>query len=1032
MTIGGINTKVKGNYEGRVTPFVVISCVVAATGGLIFGYDIGISGGVTSMDEFLMKFFPAVYRRQMDTSGNESQYCKFENHLLTLFTSSLYLAALISSFFASATTRRFGRKISMTVGGSVFLIGAILNGAAMNVEMLIIGRLLLGVGIGYGNQSVPVYLSEMAPPKLRGALNIGFQMMTTIGILAASLVNYGTAQMKANGWRVSLVLAGVPAVIMTVGAIMLPDTPNSMIERGQKEEARAMLQKIRGTTEVDEEFNDLIEASEASQKVPNPWKTIFEHKYRPQLVITCLIPFFQQVTGINVIMFYAPVLFRTLGFANDASLMSAVVTGLVNVFATVVSILAVDKFGRRVLFLEGGIQMIICQIGVGASIASVFGVSGQGTFNKAFGNVALSFICIYVAAFAWSWGPLGWLVPSEIHPMETRSAGQSINVSINMFFTFIIGQLFLSMLCHMKFGLFFFFAGWVFIMTVFVYMFVPETKNMPIEEMNKVWKAHWFWGKYIPEDAVGLGNHKQDVEKEFKRKLVTMAIGGINTKVKGNYEGRVTPFVVISCVVAATGGLIFGYDIGISGGVTSMDEFLMKFFPSVYRRQMDTSGNESQYCKFENHLLTLFTSSLYLAALISSFFASATTRKFGRKISMTVGGSVFLIGAILNGAAMNVEMLIIGRLLLGVGIGYGNQSVPVYLSEMAPPKLRGALNIGFQMMTTIGILAASLVNYGTAQMKANGWRVSLVLAGVPALIMTVGAIMLPDTPNSMIERGQKEEARAMLQKIRGTTEVDEEFNDLIEASEASLKVPNPWKTIFEHKYRPQLVITCLIPFFQQVTGINVIMFYAPVLFRTLGFANDASLMSAVVTGLVNVFATVVSILAVDKFGRRVLFLEGGIQMIICQIGVGASIASVFGVSGQGTFNKAFGNVALSFICIYVAAFAWSWGPLGWLVPSEIHPMETRSAGQSINVSINMFFTFIIGQLFLSMLCHMKFGLFFFFAGWVFIMTVFVYMFVPETKNMPIEEMNKVWKAHWFWGKYIPEDAVGLGNHKHDV
>ncbi|KAK4479653.1 hypothetical protein RD792_015180 [Penstemon davidsonii] len=515
MAVGGIVVSANGgNYEGRVTPFVVITCIVAATGGLIFGYDIGISGGVTSMDEFLMKFFPSVYHKEKNMSGRESQYCKFENHLLTLFTSSLYLAALISSFFASATTRKFGRRMSMTIGGLIFLLGAILNGAAMNVEMLIIGRLLLGVGIGYTNQSVPVYLSEMAPPKLRGALNIGFQMAITIGILAASFINYGTSHMRENGWRVSLGLAAVPAVIMSVGAVFLPDTPNSLIERGQREQARDMLQKVRGTTNVDAEFSDLVEASEASQQVQHPWKTFLERKYRPQLVITCLIPFFQQLTGINVIMFYAPVLFKTLGFGDDASLMSAVVTGLVNVFATVVSVICVDKFGRRALFLEGGIQMIICQIGVGCLIASVFGVTGlDGAFSKGMGNLALALICVYVAAFAWSWGPLGWLVPSEIHPLEIRSAGQSVNVSVNMFFTFIIGQLFLTMLCNMKFGLFFFFGGWVLVMTIFVYMFLPETKNMPIEEMNRVWKAHWFWGKYIPEDAVGLGNHKnaQDV-----------------------------------------------------------------------------------------------------------------------------------------------------------------------------------------------------------------------------------------------------------------------------------------------------------------------------------------------------------------------------------------------------------------------------------------------------------------------------------------------------------------------------------------
>lgn len=489
------------SYAGRVTAFVVITCLVAATGGLIFGYDIGISGGVTGMPSFLQKFFPATYKKSHD--NKENAYCKYDNHLLTLFTSSLYLAALVASFFASVITRIFGRKTSMCSGGLVFLVGALLNGFATNIIMLIVGRLLLGVGVGFANQSVPVYLSEMAPAKIRGALNIGFQMAITIGIVVANLVNYGSSKIEGGwGWRISLGLAAVPAIIMTVGSLFLPDTPNSILERGHTEKSKKMLQKIRGTDDVEEEFQDLIDATEAAKRVEHPWQKILEPRYRPQLVMCTLIPFFQQVTGINVIMFYAPVLFMTIGFGQNASLMSAVITGTVNVVATVVSIYSVDKVGRRALFLEGGVQMILCQIGVGTMIGLKFGVSGEAVLSSGEADFVLFLICAYVAAFAWSWGPLGWLVPSEICPLEIRSAGQAINVSVNMLFTFIIAQGFLSLLCHMKFGLFYLFAGFVIIMTIFIYFFLPETKNVPIEEMNRVWKAHWFWGKYIPDDAI--------------------------------------------------------------------------------------------------------------------------------------------------------------------------------------------------------------------------------------------------------------------------------------------------------------------------------------------------------------------------------------------------------------------------------------------------------------------------------------------------------------------------------------------------
>ncbi|KAI4328610.1 hypothetical protein L6164_020948 [Bauhinia variegata] len=486
-------------YEGKVTVYVLITCFVAAMGGLLFGYDLGITGGVTSMEPFLIKFFPSVYKQMKGETGNDSTYCKFDNELLTLFTSSLYLAALVASFFASTTTRALGRKPSMFLGGLFFLVGALLNGFAVNIAMLIIGRLLLGFGVGYCNQSVPVYLSEMAPASLRGALNMGFQMAITIGIFAANLINLQTAKQE-KGWRISLGVGAVPAVCMCVGALFLGDTPNSLIERGQNEGAKEMLIKIRGTDKVDEELRDLIDASEAAKMVKHPWKNIREPKYRPHLVFCTMIPLFQQFTGINVIMFYAPVLFQTLGFGNNAALVSALISGGVNMVATLVSIFTVDKFGRKILFLEGGCQMFISQVAVGIMIATAFGVKGQGSFSKVEADALLSLICIYVAAFAWSWGPLGWLVPSEICPLEVRSAGQAINVAVNMLFTFLIAQVFLSMLCYMKFGLFFFFAGFVVIMTIFIFALLPETKGVPIEEMNVVWRSHWLWSKFVPED----------------------------------------------------------------------------------------------------------------------------------------------------------------------------------------------------------------------------------------------------------------------------------------------------------------------------------------------------------------------------------------------------------------------------------------------------------------------------------------------------------------------------------------------------
>uniref|UniRef100_A0A7N2MEG1 Major facilitator superfamily (MFS) profile domain-containing protein n=1 Tax=Quercus lobata TaxID=97700 RepID=A0A7N2MEG1_QUELO len=392
------------------------------------------------MAPFLQKFFPLVYHKEaLDKSTN--QYCKFDSVTLTMFTSSLYLAALVASFGASWVTKKLGRKISLLVGGLVFLAGAIFNSAGQNIAVLIIGRILLGIGVGFANQSIPLYLSEMAPYKLRDSLNVIFQLCITIGILIANVVNYLTPKIKGGyGWRVSLGGAAVPALFI----------------------------------EIEAEFKDLVAASDASKAVKHPWRNIRNRKYRPQLIMSMAIPFFQQFTGINVIMFYAPQLFKTIGFGDNASLLSALITGGINCFATLVSIYGTDRWGRRFLFLEGGIQMLIFQVLVTIFIGWKFGVTGQVVdLPKWFAGLVVFFICAYVAAFAWSWGPLGWLVPSEIFPLEIRSAAQSITVSVNMLFTFTVAQPFLAMLCHLKFGLFIFFAFFVVLMTLFVY-FLPR------------------------------------------------------------------------------------------------------------------------------------------------------------------------------------------------------------------------------------------------------------------------------------------------------------------------------------------------------------------------------------------------------------------------------------------------------------------------------------------------------------------------------------------------------------------------------
>ena len=211
---------------------------------------------------------------------------------------------------------------------------------------------------------MPLFLSEIAPAQLRGGLNIVFQLMVTIGIFIANLVNYFTATVHPNGWRIALGGAAIPAVILLFGSLIICETPTSLIERNKNEEGKEALRKIRGVDDINEEYESIVSACEIASQVKDPYRKLLKPASRPPFIIGMLLQLFQQFTGINAIMFYAPVLFQTVGFGSDAALLSAVITGVINVLSTFVGIYLVDRTGRRFLLLQSSVHMLICQVGI--------------------------------------------------------------------------------------------------------------------------------------------------------------------------------------------------------------------------------------------------------------------------------------------------------------------------------------------------------------------------------------------------------------------------------------------------------------------------------------------------------------------------------------------------------------------------------------------------------------------------------------------------------------------------------------------
>lgn len=486
------------HYTGHMTVYVLVVALVSATGGMLFGFDIGIVGGVEAMASFQKQFFPDIYARTVSGMGDTNAYCKFHDMRLQLFSAIMFLSGAVVAVPAGYAARVFGRKISMLVSGCLFLLGAGLQAGAHSLTQLIVGRCVLGLGVGTAACVVPVYIAEVAPYASRGGLAYLFQVATTVGILAAQLVNWGCQWIPDWGWRLSLGLAAMPASILCLGGLVLPESPSYLIEQGRWAQGRAVLQKLRGTDEVDAEYADICDAAQQAAKVSNvqSWKNLVARHNLPMFIMSTSLAAFQQLTGINAVIFYAPIMFDSLGDSSSA-LLNAVVIGATNVLCTFVGLVLVDRWGRRPLLIQGGLQMAVSQIATAIVLALSF--KSDGTIASGAAIAALVLICVFVAGFAWSWGPIVWVLGAEIQTMDTRTSGMSATVAVNYLCSFIIGQSFLSMLCAMEWGTFLFFAAWNLLMTVFVFFLLPETKGIPIEDTaySCLFARHPIWKRVM-------------------------------------------------------------------------------------------------------------------------------------------------------------------------------------------------------------------------------------------------------------------------------------------------------------------------------------------------------------------------------------------------------------------------------------------------------------------------------------------------------------------------------------------------------
>ncbi len=434
------------------------------------------------------------------------------------------------------------------------------------------------------------------------------------------------------------------------------------------------------------------------------------------------------------------------------------------------------------------------------------------------------------------------------------------------------------------------------------------------------------------------------------------------------------PFVLLVASVAALGGLLFGYDTGVISGAIL---FIRDEFGLSTRMQEFT------------------VSIVLIGAMIGAASAGAIADRVGRRPALLYAGVAFGVAALGSALAPDIGVLLVARLVVGVAIGVTSVVAPLYISEASPARFRGAFVSLYQLAITVGILAAFLVDYALA--GAHAWRWMLGLALVPALVLVAGMIPLPESPRFLFKVGKADAARSELARIASADEVPGEERAIVE----SLRVHTAGFEVFATPVvRRALFIGIGLAVLQQVTGVNTVIYYGPQIFQMAGIAsNEASILATALVGAVNVVLTFVAVVFVDGIGRKPLLYAGCFGMFIAL----STLAFAF---TQPHLQGALGSIALSSLMLYIGCFAFSLGPIVWILISEIFPLQARGIGMSVCTFANWAANFLVSQFFLSMLQWLGRPLTFaVYAALCLVTIVFVARFVPETKRETLEDIS---------------------------
>lgn len=439
--------------------WLYVVAIVASLGGLLSGFDTGVISGA-------LLFINQTWDLSDYTQG--------------FLVSSVLIGAVIGAGTNGILADMFGRKKIIIATAVIFIIGSILCALAPNIYVLILSRILVGLAVGIVNFIVPLYLSEVAPKQMRGTLVSLYQWAITAGILFSYVINGAFASAVYN-WRWMLFAGVVPGIVLLVGMSFLGDTPRWLVSKNRDEEAKKIYRKIEPSENADvavAEIKETLKTEGGSDK-----KIRFKKWMIMPFVVGIGIMFAQICTGINTIIYYAPTIFKIAGFDSNANAIYATAgIGLINFLMTIIAIFFTDKLGRKPLLYVGltGVMLSLLGLGCAFHFASILGASLKW--------VAVGSLAFYIICFAFSLGPVGWIIVSEVFPLKIRGLAMSLCTVANFAFNFFVVGSFPVLINRVGGAYTFWMFAFVSLLCIiFVYFFVPETKGISLEQIESNW-----------------------------------------------------------------------------------------------------------------------------------------------------------------------------------------------------------------------------------------------------------------------------------------------------------------------------------------------------------------------------------------------------------------------------------------------------------------------------------------------------------------------------------------------------------------